>query len=166
MVEVSNAAEFIENWNEMKDANEVMIFAHTNYHTILFEEGTNDNAISTNGMGFSGQELQGDFESLDAKNIKTLTINGCNSALIEGAYDETDGYNLQHAFFNNSNIDQVYAWDGSVSFGSLAGLGTYVGNYEARISHKQESIERWFDRLEVESREPVGLVVLEKNTAE
>lgn len=167
-IEVSTAQEFIGGWNGMDIAEEVMIIAHTNFHSILFEHEAATNALSTNGLGFNNQQLDGDISSLNRKTIETLTIHGCNSGLIEAANIARYGYSLHHAFFNNNDVNIVHAWDGSVGFGPsgfvgvLNDLGFGDTNYNARLSNKQKSIYSHLDRLNQPHRKPTGLVTLTK----
>ncbi len=58
LIETNSAKTFVQEWNKMNgDISNVMIIAHSNFHTIIFEHDAKTNALSTDGKGFSGQAL-------------------------------------------------------------------------------------------------------------
>lgn len=92
-----------------------VIISHSNGMSLLFEEGTHSNAISANGTTIDKKSSLLRISDLKGPKIPLLCIIACNAAHQELL--EYKGTNVADAFADLSNVDTVYAYDGSVGFG-------------------------------------------------
>ena len=133
MVQTNTVGEFIDAWNNLPDqADSIYIFSHGNGMSLIFENGK---GISATGFDRNDQRIHAIGE-LDRKQIGSLYLMSCNSGHTD-LFDAA-GINAAAAFAEMGTIGNVYAYDGSVSFGTPI-IRVFSGNYSARLSNNQDS---------------------------
>ena len=134
MKKVNTVAEFIEGWNSLPDEyiKDVYILSHGNGMSLIFQGGQ---GISGNGRNIRGQSIDA-IGDLGTKRIWSLHLLSCNSGHTD-LFDDV-GTNAAAAFAQMQTIANVYAYDGSVSFGRPL-TRAWTGDYEARLAILQHS---------------------------
>lgn len=149
LVHVGIADDFVKGWNDMGiedgktvEIDYVRIYSHGNNKELIFEEGSNTNAISADGENKHWHKIHGVSELKDKKIKKDLTILACNAGHY-GSYRFYDYKNFASAI--SKKVDGiVYAYDGNVSFGwnpfMLIGLEdkSIDLKYQSRLSQNQK----------------------------
>lgn len=146
---------FMDLWENMDDSEQidyVYIFCHGSERMLLFEEGSYYNGLTIDGKNSKNEEVAGELNELDKKNINNLYIQACNTGLV--AVYEVGEINVAKILSTKIADDGItYAWDGSVSFGPSAikqGINNFFGveyDLEARTSRKQSHYKDVIHRI-------------------
>lgn len=124
----------------------VSLYFHSNPHNIIIDYTHDDGEYITtylNGNTKGEEKVNATWVgSLNSKTIGTLVFYACNS----GHLDHLDD-NLAVTFLSLNNINNVYAWDGSMRWTLFAG--------NLKLSNNQRSFETW---ITGDSRKPSGFI--------
>ena len=140
MKKVNTVQEFVNEWNLMEGKiKKVYIFSHGNGMSLIFKNGE---GISASGKNLKGESITS-ISSLQQKTIGSLYLMSCNSGHVD-LFVET-GNNAAAAFCRLGGIDDVYAFDGNMSFGIFFG-------YAARLSFKQNGFRSVYSNFGLHSK--------------
>ena len=140
MKKVNTVQEFVNEWNLMQGKiKKVYIFSHGNGMSLIFKNGE---GISASGKNLKGESITS-ISSLQQKTIGSLYLMSCNSGHVD-LFVETDN-NAAAAFCRLGGIDDVYAFDGNMSFGIFFG-------YAARLSFKQNGFRSVYSNFGLHSK--------------
>lgn len=131
--EVRTENDFVKSWNSMTGAmDSVSLLLHGNYYALLLDDSDARQNLTVSPDGMVGSDDSAyRICDLDRKTIKTLNINSCNTGLLD-AIDiqylkkgEFGDYlikgNVAQAFLESQNVNEVIAWDGSMSYNIATG---------------------------------------------
>ncbi len=132
LVRTDNVDIFQREWNSMDPkTTTAVVISHCNGMSLIFEENSPTNAISAIGKNKKGATIPS-INNLSGPEITALYLYACNAGIEELlAYKDT---NVADAFRDLTNVDTVYAFDGSVGFGPATLFRT---TFEPRLSHEQ-----------------------------
>ena len=128
IIPISNKNDFISYWNNLGydedgntyEINDVYIFSHGNERSLIFVDGSAEEAISINGKNSAGEDI-GDINDLLPKKMNNLYLLSCNGGHIGkylyGSPDDASG-NVASVFSKKVISGTVHGFDGSVSFGN------------------------------------------------
>jgi len=166
MVEMNSVEEFIKAWNNLGiiegknvGTDMVIIYSHGNERAIMFENGTNTNAITVNGMDRYENNKTGNINDLEPKYIKEFHLFTCNGGnlIFYTKNKENTASVLSKKVINGS----VYAYDGNVSFGnSKGGMSVWEnrGEGEPRLANNQSGFYEIANKFEIDDAKPLGQV--------
>ena len=141
LVQTDDVDIFMDEWNDMDPkTTTAVVISHCNGMSLIFENNSSTNAMSATGKNRSGVNIPS-ISELTGPEIAELYIYSCNAGHEE--FLASEGTNVADAFRDLSNVDTVFAFDGSVGFGPPALFRT---TYEPRLSHEQsyDDVFSWF----------------------
>lgn len=154
---VSTEQEFYDAWSAMEAGegddmiDEVRIIMHGNYYALIIDGVAQENlTVSPDGMVNSDPECL-IISDLPRKSINIINIYSCNTGLLDAInidFDRVDESrdttvhitgNVAQAFLYSQDVNQVCAWDGSV---------TPLASGDARLSRNQEHYYEYLAEVE------------------
>ncbi len=133
MKAIYNDNDFADAWNNIEDpVDEVIIVCHGRYYALILSEANYKYFTCTSDGSVGMVRYAKRIADLERKVIGTLSINSCNSGLLNAvnikhekeAVDDNGKVkwkytvlkNVAQTFLETQNVNTVEAWDGSVSF--------------------------------------------------
>jgi len=142
LVQTDNVDVFMREWDNMDPkTTTAVVLSHSNGMSLIFEHDSSTNAISATGRNRKKEKIFS-IKDLNGPEIAELYIYACNAGHEELLASE--GTNVADAFRDLVNVDTVYAFDGSVSFGPPCIFRT---TFEPRLSNAQsyDDVFSWFN---------------------
>ncbi|MCE5189867.1 MAG: hypothetical protein LLF75_11910 [Eubacteriales bacterium] len=142
LVQTDDVDVFTREWDNMDPkTTTAVVISHSNGMSLIFEDDSSTNAISATGRNRQNEKIAS-IRYLSGPEIAELYIYACNAGHEELLASE--GTNVADAFRDLSNVDTVYAFDGSVSFGPSCLFRT---TFEPRLSNAQsyDDVFSWFN---------------------
>jgi hypothetical protein len=131
MFSIKTVDDFIDVWNNRigESADIVYVFSHGNGMSLIFLEGK---GISATGYNRKGEKIDA-IGNLHHKSIHKLYLMSCNSGHKDLYFEK--GTNVAAVFVRLGGIDEVYAFNGSMSYYRIFSrkarlLWTQSGYYE------------------------------------